>query len=207
MRQLHYIIFASIFGMLFLGCSLQTTVPASAKYMLKVKAQAKTATSSCYKNEVIRMAEVESSAMFSGRSIFYSSDDTQSYSYTKARWMESINKQFATLIMRSVTQTEIFKDVVPFRSRAKNELIFETGIYDFSQVIHKDGTSTVSLMVKVRIVEQYSRKIISNKTFTFTKSGLSGNIEGALNGYNTVVSELLKAINQWLLESCHIHEH
>ena len=187
---------------LFVGCSLQTTVPPVAKYLLNVKVDTKPSKVSCYRDKVVRVAQIDSPMILAGRTIIYSTDKGQSYSYTKSRWMESVTNQLSVLIMQTITHKAIFKDVIPFRSLADNDLILETGLYDFSQVIHDDGSSSVHLLLKVRLVEQYSRKIVTNKLFELKKDGLTGDVDGAIEGYNILVRELLKGIDQWLEESC-----
>ncbi len=182
------------------GCSLQTTIPAAAKYSLHSGSDVKTVPNSRFSDQVIRMGVVESSALLMGTSIYYTSDNGQSYSYTKARWNEGLDKQLGSLMMHSVTKTGIFKDVIPFLSLAKGDLILELNIYDFSQQIHTDGTSTLRLSVKLRVVEQYSRDVVSTKLFEIQEED-EGNIEGAINGYNKLVAQLLSETNSWLEES------
>ncbi len=202
MRTLIYSINILFLSMIFLGCSLQTTVPASSKYMLNNNTEVKATAESRYKDKVLRVGRMESSALLAGRSIHYEVENGRSYSYTKARWLESVPQQFTNLIMISLTKTEIFKDVIPFRSLAKNDLILETSLYAFTQTIHEDGSSTLTITMKVRLVEQYSRKIIENRLFELKKEGVSGNSEGAADGYQQLSDELLTEINSWLQESC-----
>lgn len=201
MKKLFYM--QIVFGLsLFLmgGCSLQTTVPATSKYNLSTDHDIKVVEYSRFSDKVIRMGVIESSALLSGTNIYYSSDNGQSYSYTKARWNEGVNQQLGNLMMHSVAKTAIFKDVIPLRSLARSELILETNIYDLSQQIHKDGSTTLHLAVKLRVVEEYSRKIIATKLFDMQQKEKEGNVEGAIKGYNKLVSQLLRETNSWLEE-------
>jgi len=184
------------------GCSLQTTVPASSKYMLNVEIENSSVSASNFNEKVIRVGQVESSPILNTRSIYYRVDGGRSYSYTKARWMEDVPKQLTNLLMLSVTKTNIFKDVIPFRSLAKNDLILESSLYTFTQTIHEDGTSTLKLAVKIRLVEQYSRKIIASKLFEYQQDDVSGDAEGATTGYSVLTTKLLHDVNQWLSSSC-----
>jgi ABC-type uncharacterized transport system auxiliary subunit len=183
------------------GCSLQTTVPAISKYSLNDDYDVKAVENSHFGDKVIRMGVIENSALLSGTNIYYSSDNGQSYSYTKARWSEGVNSQLGNLMMHTITKTKIFKDVLPLRSLARSDLILEMNIYDFSQQIHTDGTTTLHLSVKLRVVEEYSRKIIATKLFEMEQNENEGNIEGALKGYNKLVVKLLSETNSWLKES------
>jgi len=183
------------------GCSLQTTVPASSKYLLNVDVTCKPVVKSSFSDKVIRIGQMESSAILSTRSIYYSVDEGRSYSYTKARWMETVPKQLTNLMMLSLTKTAIFKDVIPFRSLANNDLILESSLYTFTQTIHEDGTSSLQITMKVRLVEQYSRKIVASKLFEFKEDGVSGDAKGAIAGYSRLTTKLLKDVNTWLEES------
>jgi len=183
------------------GCSLQSTVPAASKYSLSANHKVNVIQNSRFSDKVIRLGVIESSALLSGSNIYYSSDNGQSYSYTKARWNEGVSNQLGNLLMRSIAKTEIFKDVVPLRSLANNDLILELNIYDFTQHIHEDGSTTLHLLVKLRVIEQYNRKIIATKLFDMKQKEQEGNVEGAIKGYNKLVSKLLSETNVWLEKS------
>ena len=202
MRTIIYSMNILFLSMIFLGCSLQTTVPASSKYLLNAHVDVTPTAQSRYKDKVLRVGRMESSALLAGRSIYYEVENGRSYSYTKARWLESVPQQLTNLIMISLTKTVIFKDVVPFRSLAKNDLILETSLYTFTQTIHEDGSSTLSVAMKVRLVEQYSRKIIANRLFELKKEGVKGDSVGATDGYQELSDQLLIEINSWLEDSC-----
>jgi cholesterol transport system auxiliary component len=196
---------ASMLGLGFFilgGCSLQSKVPPSSKYRLDVSTEVPAAETGGCKEKVLRLGLVESSALLMGNNIYYSSDNGQTYLYTKARWIEDVNHQLANLIERSVTKRGLFKDVIPLQSLAKNDLLLETNIYDFSQKIHEDGSTTLHLSVKLVLVEPYTRNIVATKFFEMEQKEKEGNIKGALDGYNTLVAQLLQETNSWLEESC-----
>lgn len=184
------------------GCSLQTTVPASSKYSLHPQESEQVTAESRFSDQVIRMGVIESSPLLNGTNIYYTADNGQNYSYTKARWDEGVSQQLGDLMMHSIAKTGIFKDVIPLRSLAKNELILEVNIYDFSQNIHDDGSTTLRLTVKLRVVDAYNREIIATKLFDMEQQEKEGNVEGAMKGYNKLVSQLLHETNCWLAKSC-----
>ncbi|MGB5965105.1 MAG: ABC-type transport auxiliary lipoprotein family protein [Sulfurimonadaceae bacterium] len=199
---MNYIVVIFLGVVIFNGCSIQNKVPPAAKYSLSVDLDVNATQESLYKEQVLRIGPIESSPLLSGRNIYYSSDNGQSYHYIKARWMENVNNQLSNLIMRSITKTAIFKDVVPLRSLAKNDLILEINLYDFSQVIHDDGTTTLHISLKMRLVEQYTRRVVTTQLFEMEQIEQEGNVEGAIKGYNTLVSKLLSEMNSWLQQSC-----
>jgi len=180
------------------GCSLQTTVPPISKYALNVHPKITKVEKSRYSDKVIRMGVIESSPLLSGTGIYYQTDKAESYTYTKTRWNESVTKQLESLMMHTLSKSGLFKDVIPFRSLAKNDLIFEMNIYELSQVIHDDGSSTMRLAVKLRVVEQYSRKIVATKLFEREVKDDQGNVAAALRGYDKMVSALMRETVTWL---------
>ena len=190
---------AFAFSLIFIGgCSLQSTVPAASKYSLSADYKVDVVQNSQFSDKVIRLGVIESSALLNSSSINYTSDNGQSYSYTKARWNEGVSKQLGNLLMRSIAKTKIFKDVAPLRSLAKNDLILELNIHDFSQHIHEDGSTTLHLLVKLRVIEQYNRKIVATKLFDMKQKEQEGNIDSTIKGYNILVSKLLVETNSWL---------
>lgn len=184
------------------GCTLQNKVPPVSKYQLDVSTDVTATEVDGCKDKVVRLGLIESSVLLSGRNIYYSTDDAQSFSYTKARWIEPLNNQLANLIEQSITKREIFKEVIPIRSLARNDLMLESSIYDFSQKIHADGTTTLRLSMKFVLMQQYERTIVATKFFDISHDEKEGNIEGALKGYNILVKQLLEETNSWLEESC-----
>jgi ABC-type uncharacterized transport system auxiliary subunit len=202
---MYFVKIAAVLGLsLFVlsGCSLQTKVPPSAKYRLDVPTDVAAVKESGCRDKVLRLGLIESSTLLNGQNIYYSADSGQSYLYTKSRWIEDVNHQLANLLERSITKRAVFKDVLPLQSLAKNDLLLETNIYDFSQQIHDDGTTTLHLSAKLVLVESYTRNIVSTKFFEMQKKEEEGNIKGAIQGYSALVSQLLQETNSWLEASC-----
>jgi len=184
------------------GCSLQSKVPPTSKYRLEVSTDVARADVQSCKEKVLRLGMIENSPLLDGRNIYYSTDSGQTYDYTKARWIEPVSQQIAGLIETSITRKAIFKDVIPLRSLAKNDLLLESSIYDFSQTIHEDGSTTLHLSMKFVLLQQYERTIVATKFIELQQNEKEGNIEGALKGYNLLVARLLQEMNSWLEESC-----
>ena len=201
MRQKLLLAVITVVVSLFMGCSLQTTVPPMAKYSLDIDFQKASAPHGPYSDKVVRIAQLESSTMLNGRMIVYTADNGQSYSYTKARWMESVNRQVSNLMIRSMTNSGLFKDVIEYRSKAKNDYLLEASIYDFTQRVHDDGSSDVHFIIKVRLLEQYSRKIVKNHTCEYSEKGLEGNVKGAMKGDDILMKKYLVSLKQWLSEA------
>lgn len=189
-------------ALLYSGCSLQTKVPATSKYLLKADENTAVSSVKGCQDKVLRIGLIESSALLYTRDIIYETDTGRTYSYTKARWMDSVNSQLSSLLSASITRHGSFKSVIHLKSFAKNDLLLESSIYDFSQTIHDDGKSTLRVAVKLVLLEQYRRNIVASKLIEIEKKEVSGDVDSMVAGYSTMVSELLKESNAFLDVNC-----
>ncbi len=186
----------------FSGCSLQTKVPPTSKYLLNVSDERAASSAEGCREKVLRIGLVESPSLLNTLDIVYETDSGRSYSYTRARWMASVNEQLSTLLARSITRQKTFKDVIALKSFAKNDLLLETDVYAFSQTIHADGSSTLKVSVKFVLLEQYRRNIVASTLVEMERKDVDGNIDEAVKGYSQMTDELLDAVNRFLEESC-----
>ncbi|MEN8146759.1 MAG: ABC-type transport auxiliary lipoprotein family protein [Campylobacterota bacterium] len=184
------------------GCSLQNKVPPTSKYLLKTSKNSAVSTAQGCQKKVLRIGIIESSALLNTRDIIYETDTGRSYSYTKARWMNSVNSQLSDLLAASITRHKSFKSVIHLKSFAKNDLLLESSIYDFSQTIHDDGSSTLKVAVKLVLLEQYRRNIVASKLIEIEKKDVGGDVDSAVAGYSAMVSELLQKSNAFLDANC-----
>jgi len=184
------------------GCSLQSKVPATAKYMLDVDTDTTVSKVSGCQKKVLRMGLIESSSMLNSSSIYYRTDALRSYEYKRARWMDSVSHQVIDLMTQSIIKHASFGSVINFKSFAKNDLLLETNFYDFSQTLHEDGTSSVRMFVKLVLLEQYHRNIIDSKFIEIKIDGLEANVEGAMKGYDQLTVAYIKELNAFLDRNC-----
>jgi ABC-type uncharacterized transport system auxiliary subunit len=184
------------------GCSIQKSVPPVATYRIAVEpAEAAYAGTQC-RDKTLRIALLEGSELFRSRTIHYVDDTSKQYGYTKARWAESPSKQLRYLLERSVAQSGLFNGVIPYRSQAKNDLLLETNVNSFLQVIHEDGSSVAELSMTQSLIDQFSGKILATKRIMLSKEAASADVEGAVDAFNALVSEALLMTNRWLDDEC-----
>ena len=184
------------------ACSLQSKVPATAKYMLEVDTDMPKSQERGCKDKVLRMGLIESSTMLNSSAIYYRTDALRSYDYKRARWMDSVSHQVIDLMTQSIIKHDTFGSVVNFKSFAKNDHLLETNFYDFSQTLHEDGTSSVRMFVKLVLLEQYHRNIIDSKFIEIKIDGLEPNVEGAMQGYDQLTTKYIKHLNAFLDRNC-----
>lgn len=184
------------------GCSLQTKVPPTSKYLLNVPTSHDVSSAIACRDKVLRIGLVESPDILTTRDIVYRTDSGRSYSYTKARWMSSINAQLGNLLSSAVTRYGTFGSVIALKSFADNDLLLETEVQEFSQTIHPDGTSTLKIAVKFVLLEQYHRNIVASSLIEVERDGVGGNVDSAVENYSVMVTELLERVNAFLDANC-----
>lgn len=197
--------FAMMLGSLVLlmgGCTLQKSVPPVSTYRIVADVNEASYASTGCKEKTLRIALLEGSTLLRSRTIHYADDASMQYGYTKARWVESPSQQLRYLMERSTTQSGLFNGVIPYRSLAKNDLLLETNVNTFLQVIHEDGSSDVHLAMDLALVDQFSRKVLATKQIKLSKETVSADVEGAIGAFNALVSEALDEANRWLNDEC-----
>jgi ABC-type uncharacterized transport system auxiliary subunit len=184
------------------GCSIQKSVPPVAAYHIAADpGEASYAGTGC-RDKTIRIALLEGSDLLRSRTIHYIDDASLDYGYTKARWVESPSRQLRYLLEHSVAESGLFNGVIPYRSQAKNDLLLETNVNTFVQVIHEDGSSDVHLSMDLSLIDQFSRKILATERIVLSRETVSADVEGAVEAFNAVVSDALAVTNKWLDNEC-----
>jgi len=188
--------------LLFGGCSLQTTVPSVKMYRLDAALDADHYSSSGCRDKIIQIALFEGTALLRRQSIYYSDEDSRHYSYTKARWSENPNSQLLHLYERSISANGLFKGVIPYKSQAKNDWLFESYVHEFTQVIKKDGTSDIRVSIDHAIIDQVSREVLSVNKIVLSQTGVNSDVQSAVEAFNTLLETSLRQTNVWLNREC-----
>lgn len=197
--------FAMMAGSLVLlmgGCTLQKSVPPVSTYRMTADVKEATYESRGCRDKTLRIALLEGSDLLRSRTIYYADDASKQYGYTRARWVESPSQQLRYLLEHSATESGLFKGVIPYRSLAKNDLLLETNVKTFLQVIHDDGGSDVYLSMDLSLIDQFSRKILATKQVVLSKEAASADVEGAVGAFNALAAEAMSETNRWLNDEC-----
>lgn len=185
------------------GCSLTREVPPSQGYHLEdinVSAVSKQCD-----DRVIRVSFVRGAQWLQGTSIHYSGTDGKTYTYLRARWEQPPLEQLQQIVERSIIQSALFAGVIPYRSLAKNDLLLELRVESMTQRIDAKGRGQTELMLYGVLIDQYSRRILSQKTFRYDRTSDTGDVQSAVDAWNEDVRTFVPEMITWLQQTCEAH--
>ena len=184
------------------GCSLQNNVPPVTTYRMDIKPDIDRYTSTGCQEKIIRVTHFEGTSLLRHQSIYYADESSKQYSYTKARWIESPDRQLLHQFQRSISESGLFKGVIPYKSLARNDWLLESNVHEFIQVIKNDGTSEVSLRMDLAFIDQFTRRVMATKKIALLQTGTAPDVNGAVHAFEVLSAKALKQTNIWLNEEC-----
>lgn len=185
------------------GCSLVRDVPPEQSYQLRTVPQ--TARAGACTDRVIRMALIQAPEWLKGTEIYYTADDSRFYRYTRARWEMPPLVQLQQLTENALVESGMFEAVLPYRSLAKNDLLLEIRLERMLQHIDAAGKGATDVMLYGVLVDQYSRRVIAQKTFRYTTQDGPGDVQSALKAWESAIQSYQEALLDWLQTQCASH--
>lgn len=186
----------------FSACSLTREVPPSVSYHLDTQTEVVSSSEQGCRERVIRVALIQSPKWLKSTSIFYSDGHNRRYRYTRARWEETPTDQLQQLIEQAVTDSELYKGVIPYKSLAKDEWLLEVRLEEMEQQIADDGSADTVLRLYAVLVDQYSRALLAQKRFTYRVTEMPGDVENAVLAWSQGTGKFELELTQWLEDEC-----
>lgn len=192
----------AIIALSFTACSLTREMPPSVSYHLSPQTTIVSSSEMGCRERVIRVAMIQSPKWLKSTSIFYSDAHNRRYRYTRARWEETPADQLQQRIEQAVTETALYKGVVPYKSLAKNEWLLEVRLEQMAQQIADDGSADTELKLYAVLIDQYSRDVLAQKQFHYVKTTDVADAENAVRAWSDATSRLESELTQWLEDEC-----
>jgi len=200
MKWMTGVLIAAMLG----GCSLTREVPPSQSYHLE-GLDIEPVASQCGNSRVIRVALIRGAQTLEGTAIYYAGVDGKTYIYTQARWEMPPVEQLQHIVERSVVESGLFSGVIPYKSLAKNDWLLELRIERMMQQIDAKGQGETVLMLYGVLIDQFSRRIIAQKTFRYSYTSEQADVQSAVNAWNRSVQTFLPEFVTWLRQECEAH--
>jgi len=198
MRWVTVVLTAALLG----GCTLTRETPPVQSYRFDGGKQITQNSATGCRERIIRIALIEAPQQLKGTAIYYAGTDHRFYRYTRARWEQSPVQQLQQLIEKSVIESGLFGGVLPYKSLAKNDWLLEVRVEQMLQTIDNAGKGETELMLYAVLVDQYSRRILAQKTFTYRQRSEHADVQSAVQGWSEGVLLFKEALVGWLVEQC-----
>lgn len=187
--------------LLLAGCTLTREVPPVQRYHLYTSAVPTAPSAIGCKKRVIRIALIQAPQWLQGTTIQYAGDDQKFYNYTRARWATPPVEQLQQIVEKRVTDSGLFAGVLPYKSLGKNDWLLEIRMETMLQSIEA-GKSHTELMLYGVLIDQYSRHVLSQKTFRYRHADVTPNSEGAVDVWSEDIGTFTAELNAWLEAEC-----
>ena len=188
--------------LLLTGCAVQQTAPAVNEYRLQpLKIEKRAARDACTE-KTMQVSLTLAPDLFKGRQIHYAGADFAHYTYNRARWAQSPDRQLRHLFESAMEQSGLYKSVVTYNSQAYNDLFFEPKINDFMQYFNADGSSWVHIDMELTLMDQDTSRVLSTLHVEKQAPTESSDALGAVKAFNALVHETLNETIGWLDDVC-----
>lgn len=189
-------------GLLAGGCAVQTKVPPVKEYRLQpLEIASRNAHAAC-RDATMQVSLTLAPDLFKTVEIHYADADFTHYSYTRARWAQSPDRQLRHLFESVLAQSGLYKSVVTYNSQAFNDFYFEPKINDFMQYFDADGSSWVHLDMELILMDQDTNRVIAMRHVDKRAPTPTNDAAGAVKAFNALVHETLNETIGWLDDVC-----
>lgn len=154
---------------------------------------------SCSKSIVVK--DVRSSKFLSTESIRFRRSPSTRGTYQLAKWTEPPPKRLTSLIASQLRSSGLFRSVSEISNGVRGEILLDLELLEFVHSID-DSSSSVEVKLQAQLIDLTSRKIVSYKIFGLDQPVEIEDAHGAVAAFDVAVSEILKQLQNWVLEGC-----
>lgn len=176
----------------------RTTVPATVMYTLSIPASQSNAQTNVPANKILSIDVPRSMAAIMSRNILYQEDQHALNAYAFSRWSDTPNRMMANLLLARLSESGLFKVVVPVDSRAKSDYVLESVIHQFHQQVVGTGLSRVQVHMTFYLLEKNNGKVIATKEIQSPVQAPSVDASGGVSAFNQSVAAISTDVEAWL---------
>ena len=146
------------------GCSLKEAAPLKV-YTLDAGSVAAVSHSN-HRGQTIKVSypQVLKDTLTNGMAYSYSSSERGVYQ--NSQWSNNAGKLIQGNIIQILTQSRIFKAVLPYESTAGEDLRLESIVFDFSHHVRGDSSFAI-VSIQMNLINTDSGKLIKTKRFSY----------------------------------------
>ena len=118
--------------------------------------------------------------------------------YAHNRWSDTPSKLLETLWIEEIENNSYFKAVVPSHFISKADYVLESNLYDFTQYLYDDGSSNGVIKLRLYLIDNKTKEIISSQEMLSTTPIEEQNAAGTVAALNTAAIQINKKLITWL---------
>ncbi|NPA28052.1 MAG: hypothetical protein GXN91_03275 [Epsilonproteobacteria bacterium] len=190
-------VFSIILVIFFAACSVKKLEPLKL-YTLNIPKVQKVLNSP-YKNKTLKVVYPLSIGVNLGYKIsyLYLKDGDGGY-YVNSQFKETLSYQLTRILLDTLSQSGLFKSVVPYDSDIIEDLRLESTVFRVEHQVREDNSSYAVVDIEFRLVDMESREILKSKRFRYTKECKTTDAKGFIEALNEIFEELSQDLIDWL---------
>lgn len=194
------VIAALLAGMmiLLLSACARTQIPPTLTYTLTIPGVQNSAKPDKAATKILSIDVPRSMAAIMSRNILYQEDQHALNAYAFSRWTDTPNRMIANLLLVRLSESGLFKVVVPVDSRAKSDYVLESVIHQFHQQVTETDRSRVQVRMSFYLLEKNSARVIDTKEFQSSMNTPSVDASGGAYAFNEAMAEISREVASWL---------
>jgi len=129
--------------------------------------------------------------------ISYSYAPTDRGEYMNSRWSNDVGKILQGSIIEVLTQSRLFKVVLPFSSDVEENLRLESTVFDLSHHVRGEASYAV-FSVQCTLMNAETGKLIKARRFSYREPTASKDARGYVEATNRIMARYSRDLVKWL---------
>jgi cholesterol transport system auxiliary component len=117
--------------------------------------------------------------------------------YQDSQWSNNSAKLIQGIVIQVLSESKLFKAVLPYASTAGESLRLESNIYDFSH--HVRGSNSYAIVsIEFNLIDTNTGKLLKTKRFSYKENTLTTNAKGYVEATQKAMGHLSRDLVRWL---------
>jgi len=150
-----------------------------------------------YRNKVLKVSYPLTLKEKFNDKIYYSYSLSDRGEYMNAKWSNNAGKLLQGSMITVLTQSRLFKVVLPFASDVEEGLRIESSIFDFSHHVRGDASYAI-VSIQYTLMNAETGQLIKTKMFSYKEHTTTTDARGYVEATNKIMSRLSRDLLVWL---------
>ena len=177
------------------GCSMKEAAPM--KVYTLATPSVTPASYGQYRNKILKVSYPIALKEKLTDGISYSYTETDRGEYMNSRWSNNAGRLLQGSMIQLLTQSRLFKVVLPFSSDVEENLRLESTIFDFSHHVRGEASYAV-FSVQCTLMNAETGKLIKAKRFTYREATTTKDARGYVEAVNRIMAKFGRDMTHWL---------
>ncbi len=188
------VVMAVAIAVFILGCSSKEV--ALKTYMLNVPPVSKV-TATRYGAKTIKVSFPQTLKEKISTKMYYSYSLNEQGVYLNSQWSNNLAKLLQGTFISTLTQSKVFRTVLPYASTATEDYRLESTIFDFSH--HVRGTDSYAIVsIQFSLINTDTGRLIKSKRFSYKELTTTTDAKGYVEASTKALARLNKALVVWV---------